>query len=88
MERLGVEPDLHASPIETRRAAQMGMFAALFVAQPETWPVFMAWLAELAPAHARMVRESGTNPKTFAAAADVLAGLDVSLEILGIHERH
>jgi hypothetical protein len=34
-----------------------------------------------------MVRESGTTGGTFKAAADVLAGLDMSLEILGIHEQ-
>jgi hypothetical protein len=85
MASLGIEP-VTGTPIQVRRSAQMGMFAALFVAQPETWPVFMAWLSEHAPAHARMARESGTGPKTFAAAADVLAGLDVGLQMLGVHE--
>jgi hypothetical protein len=86
MESLGVNPILGGRPIEVRRSAQMGMFAALFAAQPETWPVFMAWLEEHAPAHARMVRASGTTPDTFRAAADVLAGVDLGLHMLGFHE--
>lgn len=86
MAGLGVQPALAPRPIEIRRSLQMGMFAALFVAQPETWPVFLAWMWEHAPAHARMICEADTTPGTFKAAADVLAGVDIGMHMLGIHE--
>lgn len=86
IESLGVEPWLAAAPIETRRSAQMGMVALLFAAEAETWPALMAWLDKHAPERAAMMRELGAGPDTFRAAADILAGLDVGLHMLGIHE--
>lgn len=86
MDELGVDPYLGAAPIDVRRASQIGMFAALFAASPEAWPVFLAWLDKHAPAHAAMMRDTGTTPKTFQAAANVLAGQDVMLHMLGYCE--